>query len=479
MKRAALAICLLVAAAPACAAERYMMIGGGPFPASSQVSIESNVLWLQQVLAARHFATGRTWFAAGPTGVPDVIYEDRPDADSRRLQPLARIYGQVDDNNRHFRPNKVTNNAGAASLENVTTALSENLAALKPGDGLLLIYSGHGSQGRKPGDNGLRLWGDKELTADAFRTIMATTPAGSHVRFVMPQCFSGAFVGTTPSALSSARGTTSAPVCGFASVSANVGAEGCTPGIDVGDYRDYATYFVAALVGNTRTGAPLSRNPDLDGDGATTMLEAHYYAFSEAASKDVPRSTSEQFLELAQPWLLRWLPASGFHEDNPYLKLATRIAERIGLATPTPAAIDARGRAASADVRDAHAAMDLLTAEETKTRAELRHLFENRWPQAAAPYTQSFKTLLFFDADQMLAWIVAQPLYAPLVRLQDQIAAAELTLLDKQRDLAQVVKLQRARRLATLYEQVSRSYSRDDAQTLAALRTCESWILPR
>src|SRR5690606_12071652 len=96
---------------------------------------------------------------------------------------------------------------------------------------------------------------------------------------------------------------------------------------DAGDYRDYATYFVAALAGETRVGKSLSTQPDLNGDGKVSLIEAHSYAYTEGFSKDIPFSTSDYYLELWEPWFTRWrsLP---FAANNPYWVNAQRIAYR-------------------------------------------------------------------------------------------------------------------------------------------------------
>lgn len=66
--------------------------------------------------------------------------------------------------------------------------------------------------------------------------------------------------------------------CGFAAESADRLSEGCSASIEVGDYRDYTTYFFAALSGRHRSYQPLERSPDRDRDGYVTLHEAHVHA---------------------------------------------------------------------------------------------------------------------------------------------------------------------------------------------------------
>ena len=87
------------------------------------------------------------------------------------------------------------------------------------------------------------------------------------VRFVFTQCYAGAFARLAPGPDGNR--------CGFLAESEDREAEGCAAGVDAGDYRDYTTYFFAALSGRTRLGGLLPVNPDLDGDGQVSLYEAH------------------------------------------------------------------------------------------------------------------------------------------------------------------------------------------------------------
>src|SRR5690606_11213060 len=137
--------------------------------------------------------------------------------------------------------------------------------------------SGHGSyEPQHPVDNAFRLWGETRYSAKDLNALLRKAPDGSNIRFVTPQCFSGAFMRSVFNDPESPSATDIMPQhCGFASVPENKVSEGCTPAIDVGDYRDYTTYFLAAIDGKTRTGAQLNRNPDIDRDGRVSLLEAH------------------------------------------------------------------------------------------------------------------------------------------------------------------------------------------------------------
>lgn len=470
----------LLSAGWAHAAEHYILWGGGATPHSSQVSIESNVEWIGSILQRRAFSSGTTWFGSGNGGNPDVVFAGTETDMSRRLEPLARLFGELSRNTRGYRHHKVEGIGGPSSQAAIKAALQSLIGKLRKGDGAFLVYSGHGSVSRDPGANALRLWGETPLSAADLGEFMAAAAAGSSVRFILPQCFSGGFLQSVLDQYGRPSPPSGATRCGFVSVSERRESEGCTVGIEVSDYRDYATYLFAALEGRTRTGEPLTRDADADGNGAISLLEAHYYAYTEAQSTDVPRTTSEYFLERSRNWLTRWLPVRRLSQDNPYLGLARRIAERLGIESPSAVAAGAARNAADAEERRDSAAIADLEKQETALREELVRRFEMVWPQAQAPHTAGYVELVSDPVrlEAALAGIRAEPRYHELVALQDAIRRRQLDLLERQRAVAQLEKLERAFHLAAMYERLQTSGSAKARETLASLRACESFELP-
>src|SRR5690606_37790820 len=212
--------------------------------------------------------------------------------------------------------------------------------------------------------NALRLWGEVHLDANEFDAALDIAPAGATVRYVLPQCYSGGF---TRSILSNpARPTISGfkpNRCGFFSVDERNLAEGCTAGIDAGDYRDYATYFVAALAGQTRLAQPLDIDPDANNDGQVSLAEAHIFAFTEGFSTDIPRSTSDYFLELWEPWYVRWHSFVPISRDNHYWLMAQRLATRLDIKS-----IDAHAMAMDALAQRQALAEEIETQQEKHDR---------------------------------------------------------------------------------------------------------------
>jgi hypothetical protein len=72
-------------------------------------------------------------------------------------------------------------------------------------------------------------------------------------------------------------------------------AAGCTPEINEADYKDFTSYFFAALVGKDRTGKNVTAT-DFDKNGVIGMDEAYIYALVNEDSVDVPVITSDFFL---------------------------------------------------------------------------------------------------------------------------------------------------------------------------------------
>ena len=115
------------------------------------------------------------------------------------------------------------------------------------------------------------------------------------VVLVMVQCHSGGFAniifkdGKFGGELSKARR------CGFFATTFDRSAAGCTPDTAEDDYKDYSTYFFAALCGKTRTGKPVT-GCDIDGDGHVNFAEAHAYVMLHSDTIDIPNTTSDALL---------------------------------------------------------------------------------------------------------------------------------------------------------------------------------------
>lgn len=475
----------IIAAPPVLAADHYLLVGGGADPLSSQVSIENNVLWIESLMANVPFSTHQVLFAAGPDGPPDVVLHAPQDPEVQRWLPLARVYGEQKQALSVFRRNTVPGNLAASTKARVTDTLGRTIGSLRSGDSLFLVYNGHGSfeSSRDTSKNALRLWGGPQLNVREFGAALDKAPTGATVRYLLPQCFSGGF---TRSLLRNPAQPRAADIlpgrCGFFSVADNVEAEGCTPGVDIGEYRDYSTFFFAALAGRPHTGGVLARNPDRNGDGRVSLSEAHEYAYTESLSSDVPRATSEYYLELWQPWQARWQSFLPISPENSYAWRAQRLAVNLGLPTGGLAEL---GRAVFAQRRDLERRVVKATAKLAELHEQEKHLrrplyedFRHKWPEGSQPNASTYPRFITDQAPMVLEWIRNHPGYPALVEIQNRIERHDLALLELHRQAAGMARVQRSLELAGLYENFLRRATDQERRTYDALLACESWSLP-
>jgi hypothetical protein len=352
---------LTVAAAPVMAETHVSLIGGGNTVDHSQVQIESNVGWLQTLFREREIEA-RTYFGAGNTGEPDVTYLAPNPAVSSTAEPRPNEPGI------QYRPHQLPDVAGSTRKPELTEALRRDLASLPAGDDALVIFNGHGGIDRADTRNNyLKLWDDGQMTVGDLESLFDAAPEGSRVRVVMAQCYSGAFAGLIyddPQTASGFQGNR----CGFMSEAADRLAEGCGLSLDETEFRDYTTYFFAALGGRTRSGKPIEQPAvDRDRDGVVTLRESHFYALLNAHSSDLSRSTSEQYLEDWSPWYLRW-DSLAENRSSIYWSLAEELAQHYEWETQPTALAALRGQyaraVAAADARRALALKELRALQE-------------------------------------------------------------------------------------------------------------------
>ena len=278
------------------------LVGGGDKPSNSQVQIELNVKWIEGILQDSGHVP-RVFFTDGQAPGPDVLTRIGPEDDeAAALEPLTRIMGEYADNYLAFRNNEVPNVEASTDATKLSAILKEAFASMQPGDRIFFIYQGHGTWENDSSNNALKLWNHTRLSAVEFQELLDTLDPGVQFRFFFPQCFSGAFLRLADASPLAYKDSTQAAQCGFTAVSATKISEGCTVSLKADDFRDYSTYFFAALDGKTRLGKPLNGSADENGDGAISLHEAHMYSLDNAYSTDLSRSTSEDFLEQWQPW---------------------------------------------------------------------------------------------------------------------------------------------------------------------------------
>lgn len=462
---------LALLALPALADTRVRLVGGGNEPANSQAQIEANVRWLEELLLSRGLDVG-TYFGVGAAPGMDVVYRSSlPAAADGVADVWLRVFGDDALIGARFKRHELQALRGSTRKAELTAALRNEIAALAPDDELLLVYNGHGGlEAGNTRNNYLKLWGNERLSVGELEALLDGAPAGVTQRFVMTQCYSGAFGALIYDDPATATGFMPNR-CGFMAESALRQAEGCELDADPTEFRDYTTFFFAALAGVSRVGEPLPLvELDRDGDGAVSYREAHFHALVAAESTDLPRSTSEQFLEDWSPWYLRWSSMV----DNPgsiYWKLGSELAARHGW----PYSADGLDRthsdyaaAASASFRRYHEERAKIAA----LRAELAADYAARWP--GIEEGPSNAKAAHGDGAAALA---ADPRYAELAALQDGLPSYGRTSLAHERAVTQLEKIYRLRQLARLEGALQRFGGPAARRQYTDLLACEAGTL--
>jgi hypothetical protein len=467
----------LLAMSPAPAADHVWIVGGGPALGSSQAQIELNVNWVIQVL---HGSPGarqlHVHYTDGNALGKDVVLWQPPKESRETLQPLARVFSEANANGESYYSHQIPYVVGGTEASVLKPGLEKEFSALKPGDRALLIYNGHGLQdSRDAAGNTLRLWNNTSLSVRELDQIMNRIDPSVPVRFVFTQCFSGGFERLVHPRAQDTLELGEASRCGFFAESADREAEGCSASIKIGDYRDYSTFFFAALQGHMRTGELIEVDPDRNGDGMVSLHEAHLFALAQGQNADLPRSTSEVFLERWQPWYLRWVD-TGAEPDNVYGKIAREVARKNGL--PEAGLIlvhEMRGRRqALAKAMDSlQDEQDSLDKEIDALRSTIKKDVAARWPEALAPYTLNFSNFLKKDLAAAQDFILVHPRYAELVTKQDRRAALDEEVLHVDRDITQLDKILRLRTLARLQSQFARHATAKEREWYGRLMSCE------
>lgn len=474
-KRASAAIFVLLASLavpPAGAGDYVWLIGGGYDPDSSQAQIEQNVLWVSQLVRRVPGArTVRTYFDDGDELGHDV--KELVPLRGGEIEPVRRLYAYGHIAGYRYRNHALPHVDGGTERASLTKKLEREIAGLEAGDRLLLVFNGHGTRSRRdPRGNRLWLWNGTSLDVRELDALLAQVPRAVSVRFVFTQCYAGAFARLAPGPDGNR--------CGFLAEAEDRQAEGCAAGVDANDYRDYTTYFFAALAGRTRLGQPLPVNPDLDGDGQVSFHEAHLYALRVGESADLPRATSEMFLERWQPWYADWKAILGLNTETPAEGVYAWLAGELMASLDLPA----EERALRRELRRLRAA-EALEARTLKRRQrellgrigaiqrDLRKTVAERWPALERLLREGKEGEGGADLEAATAFLRSQSRYAELAQAQDEHEANENALLASERRASRLDKVERLRKLARLQGRFASQASAAERDAYEKLLACE------
>jgi len=454
-------------------ADTAIVVGGGYKLAGSQGQIEKNVKWVQEVLKDAGVSV-HTYFTDGTDPGVDVHVIDSVTDVKPELEALARVFGDIEAALTRNHSNTVVDNQGTTKADELMPALS-NL--LSDASGVpLFVFNGHGGPSpNKQDEVTLKLWEDTKVTARQLHELL--DEGSSDLRYVFTQCYSGGFHRLAYKDSQSGLELADATRCGFTSESAWRLAEGCSASIDSADYRDYTTFFFAALSGKTRNNEVVANVVDSDADGEISLRDAHLYTLENAYSTDLSRSTSEDFLDQWLPWLDRWLPASATLPENEYAELSQKLASRLGFEEAVPNGKEIRKVMQAREQRHQEHLLEAngIYREQRGIARKLQKQAFERWPEIASPYTQSFVSLAASgELKAVDVWLSEQPQYQTL--REHQLRLHELTdlMLEAERDVIQVRKLMRLRRLARIKGSLYEKGSEEHIASYERLLACEN-----
>jgi hypothetical protein len=394
--------------------------------------------------------------------------------------PLARVFGQNEAPQPSRRPSAgavASISAVGVRADGLTAQLSRQWSALGAADRGLLVYEApRGPAGDEAGaEAALQLREGTRLTAAELETLATRAPAAAPLRFLFSQCQSTGLLRLMRPGARDERGLTPYNRCGFATEPLRrqdtAGACGLQSSAPVDAAHTYTGHFLAALTGREPDGSPLPRTADRDGDRDISLHEAHLQALLQSDDGDLPRATSEVYLERWQPLWLRYADTTS-EPDNLYGRLASTLAERLHLPPHGRSLVNAlQTRQAELQGR-LERQQQMITGLEERIRhgqGTIRRTLLERWPDAANPHTPAYARFLANDLVAAQAFITGHAAYATLVsdqdrriRLIEDNAAAERA----QARLAKVLRLRQLARLLDQFEQHASAQQRRDYQRL-------------
>jgi hypothetical protein len=436
---------LLLGAASAEAKDYFLTIGGGNSPPGNQVSLEKNVLYFQRVLIELGMVIERhdILFSDGDDPGRDLQFDDPAYAPPEANLWLARLFNQEDGLRDQFRSHQVPAVRGPATRASIERWFDEIGTQLIGDDRLFIYFTGHGGKGDEVNHNIIHLWNKEKMTVEDLVTQLDKLPTSLPVVLVMVQCYSGGFANTIFQHAKNKDGVTSADRCGFFATVPDRVAAGCTADIDEEHYQEYSSFFWAALAGQGRTGKPVPR-PDFDGDGSTSLAEAHAYSLLESDTIDISIKTSDA--------LLRAFSKTKVDKNDQLITADTSYEKLLALAGPCERAVlaglseklgltgDERTKAArelAEAIKKQKGDVERRKGERNKqfraVAGEIVGLLKQRWPELENRWHGKVQEVLTGDPGALLAAIQSHPKWSDCQRLHDEVAQLSNEALDLER----------------------------------------------
>ena len=359
---------------------RWIVAGGGPSPALSQIQIEYDLELARDALAPS--GPGILLLSAGPGWA--AVGADDPAPPTLR-QRVAELFDPRPGRDLLYHLPALDHH-GAATAEELVQTLEREIIE---GEAPLTVYlGGHGTGGDVRSEARVLMWGGRDLWASDLALVLDESPGHRTARFVIASCYSGGFAELAFDNADALAGAATTDRCGLFATSWDRVAAGCDPNPDRGSHEGYSVHFLHAL-------GDEDRESDIDADGEVSLLEAHTYARIHSRSLDLPTTTSERFLRVAAEALA--VP------DRPDAR-ADELVEELAVIAALGAELGAADEEeASAQVQELFDQIDALSGpldaivESIETLdAELAAELLARWPTLDDPWHPRFEET--FDA---------------------------------------------------------------------------------
>ena len=429
---------------PTGASDHFLTIGGGYTPQGNQVSLEKNVLLFQQLLQERYpgGAPHDIFFADGNSPGRDLQYYDPAHPVPRVHQLLARLAREDGELGYQYRTSQVPGVRGESNRANLDQWFLEVGGKLPPGDRLFIYLTGHGGKGDDQ-NNHFYQWHNQKVSVRDLVGLLDKLPAEVDVVLVMVQCYSGGFANAIFQEGQSAKGLSNAHRCGFFATVSDRVAAGCTPDIDEVNYKEYSSSVWAAIRGQTRSGEPIAR-PDYDGDGKTSLAEAHAFTILASDTIDIPVKSSDAFL--------RAFSKNGPNDGEGLATADAPLDQMLAAASPIDRAVlqglseqlqltgpqrasDARALAERYDQerKGLEEQRKKLNGPFDQQRDQIRQELKFRWPELANHWDPALTQILQTEPADIVAAIEGHPAYSEFARLFEEMHALDERRMDVER----------------------------------------------
>jgi hypothetical protein len=442
---------------------RFLVIGGGATPESTEVSLEQDVVLAGRVLRG----PGSVFFAGGSDALSVRTLDPTLDTSSVLVR-VGELFAPRAGRGSRYRKSSIA--ALPARRAVIEQGLARSLAQAA-GDPLLVYVASHGEQGETPRDNRVVLWGGDALSVAQLDA--ATHAAPRPVRYVIASCFSGGFAELAFERADARAGVTQAARCGLFAGTWDRETAGCDPNPDRRAQEGYSLHFFHALRGEDRDGQPLAAGTlDLDGDGRIGLLEAHTRARIAGVSIDVPTTTSERFLRHVQkaPAAKRKLDPKLLPEEH---AVRVQLGARLGLLTRR--AVEDRLAVLDRRLDELDRALSELELVLDEKHAALSALLLARWPMLDDAYHPDFAPALARDAARIRTLLDASPEARAYDDLAEQLAQLDERFSQAQAEEAVALRLLRAYETLELASALAARGGQPWA-SYTQLLECERWV---